>query len=131
MGPRCAQKTHATPNNLSNDTTGKAGRFEQILPRASLTLIEGATSFAVMGWRSVSCIPNLLSRGFGETCRVQRGSLLRHELGTPADWHGAISNARGSVCSGRLHQPTLEPAPEPRAASNLERRTVMACPPAG
>ena len=69
--------------------------------------------------------------GFGQTGRVQRGSLLRHELGTPADWHGAVSDARGSVCSGRLHQPTLEPAPEPRAASDLERRTVVACPPAG
>jgi hypothetical protein len=69
--------------------------------------------------------------GFSPTGSVRRGSLLGHELRASADWHGAIFEPGGPVRSRRIHKPTLERAAASGAASEPERGTIVASPPAG
>jgi hypothetical protein len=54
--------------------------------------------------------PDLLSFCFRQTGRVQRGSLLRHELGTSADWHVAISDGVSTCWRSCPVQPVDRPA---------------------
>jgi len=78
----------------------------------------------------MTCLRKLLSLGFRQTGRVQRGSLPVHELRISADRHGATFDSGGPICSGRLYQPTLESALKSRPASNAQCCTVVAATPA-